>query len=182
MQAWCVYVCTQYLNVKCFLTWITVKMLNAAALGHPAEKTGGCINFLLVIRYISFPSLHDCLLSGLHCFREIYCSNLTRLHLQWCLSHTVFHVPAGVILLTSAIWPQPTSLAPSPSFHHTTLMSSHTARIPVPWILLLDSVPKRTWFSARKAFAFFLSLIAVHLIFTLSEGLSLRPLLLRNTS
>lgn len=143
------------------------------------RNTGITLTFSFLWDIFPFHAFHCCLHSSLPRFSGIYCHNL----LNWSLSPVVPFSHSS----SFTCWSHPSDmhdLAPahltsSISFYYFSYSSSisHTERIPVLWILFLPSVPKLTLLPARNAFAFFLSLIAVHLILTLSS----KPLLLTNS-
>lgn len=143
------------------------------------RNTGITLTFSFLWDIFPFHAFHCCLHSSLPRFSGIYCHNL----LNWSLSPVVPFSHSSSL----TCWSHPSDmhdLAPahltsSISFYYFSYSSSisHTERIPVLWILFLPSVPKLTLLPARNAFAFFLSLIAVHLILTLSS----KPLLLTNS-
>lgn len=180
MYAWCVYVCILGLNVKCFLCGSRSKSFWNLLLSVIQQRNAGItLTFSFLWDIFPFHAFHCCLHSNLPRFSGIYCHNL----LNWSLSPVVPFSHSSSL----TCWSHPSDmhdLAPahltsSISFYYFSYSSSisHTERIPVLWILFLPSVPKLTLLPARNAFAFFLSLIAVHLILTLSS----KPLLLTNS-
>lgn len=182
IYVWCIYVCALGLSVKCFLMWITVKKIWKLLLSVIQQRTLGVTwTFSFWLDVIPSHTFHCCLHSGLMVsvrFTAVICYLVS-------VSSSAFVTFSFTHLLEPSFWhawPGPAHLTSSISFSCFSYSSyiSHMERIPVLWILFRASVPKLTLLSATNACAFFLSLVAVHLILTLSVRLSSRPLLLIN--